>query len=326
MTTIPARALAYLGLIALIVLLAAPIARAAEVIYPPGSRVGLVPPDGLTVSKGFSGFEDADNQVGIILAALPPQAYAELEKPVSPEMFKRQGLTLEGREPMTLPSLPGGKAFLMIGRIDGDKAKVRKWILVASATDLTALVTVQVPEAAKTRYPDAAIRAALASVTVRANVPNEEQLALLPFNVTELAGFKIGGVIPGRALMLSDTVPDPAAPTPPQLGPHFFVAVAPGGPAQMSERDVFAREVFAGVPNLKEVRVTGAEPLRISGGQGYQIMADAKDVSGGAALKVVQWLRFGGGGYLQMIGVSPSEAWTDAYPRFRTVRDGIDAK
>jgi hypothetical protein len=310
----------------LALILAAPVARAADVTYPPGSRIGLSPPDGMTVSKGFTGFEDADNQVGFILAALPPQAYAELEKPVSPELFKRQGLTLEGREPMTLASLPGGKAFLMIGHVDADKTKIRKWILVAASAELTALVTVQVPEAARARYSDAVVRAALASVTIRSVVPNDEQLGLLPFSVSDLAGFKIGGVIPGRAVMLSDFVPDPTTPAPTQIGPHFFVAIAPGGPAQMSEADVFAREVFGGVPNLKEVRITSAERLRISNAQGYQIMADAKDAVGGAALTVVQWLRFGGGGYLQMIGVSPAEAWKDAYPRFRSVRDGIEPR
>ena len=44
--------------------------------------------------------------------------------------------------------------------------KIRKWILVAASPALTALVTVQMPEAATARYPDAAIRAALATLAV----------------------------------------------------------------------------------------------------------------------------------------------------------------
>jgi len=46
-------------------------------------------------------------------------------------------------------------------------------------------------------------------------------------------------------------------------------------------------------------------------------------MSGGTSLKVVQWLRFGGGGYIQVVGIAPVEAWPDSYPRFRAVRDGI---
>ena len=51
-----------------------------------------------------------------------------------------------------------------------------------------------------------------------------------------------------------------------------------------------------------------------------------KDASGTAPLTVVQWLRFGGGAYMQMIGIARTDAWKDAYPRFRTVRDGIEPK
>jgi hypothetical protein len=43
-------------------------------------------------------------------------------------------------------------------------------------------------------------------------------------------------------------------------------------------------------------------------------------------LTVVQWLRFGGSAYLQMIGITRADAWKDAYPRFRSVRDGIEAR
>jgi len=53
------------------------------------------------------------------------------------------------------------------------------------------------PDDAATLYPDSAIRAALSSVAIRASVPVEEQLGLLPFRVGDLAQFRIGGVIRG---------------------------------------------------------------------------------------------------------------------------------
>jgi len=43
-------------------------------------------------------------------------------------------------------------------------------------------------------------------------------------------------------------------------------------------------------------------------------------------VSVVQWLRFGSGGYLRVIGVSPSEKWDQFFDRFRAVRDGIDMR
>jgi hypothetical protein len=41
---------------------------------------------------------------------------------------------------------------------------------------------------------------------------------------------------------------------------------------------------------------------------------------------VVQWLRFGGGGYLQMIGVARADTWTATLARLRTVRDSVELK
>jgi hypothetical protein len=306
-------------LLVLAVMLAAPRAHATELVYPPGSRLGLAPPSGMMTSTNFFGFEDPDTHAAIILASLPTEAYAELEKTISAEALKRQGVILEKREAMPLST---GKAFLVIGRQEIDKTKVRKWILIGSSPALTALVTVQIPETAKNLYSDAAIRETLGTLAIRAHVPVEEQLGLLPFKLVELAGFQVGGIMPGRAAVLSDAPADTQA----QPQPHIFVSVAPGGPAQTSDRDAFARDVFAAIPNVREVRVTSAEPLRISGQPGYQIIAQAKDPAGAASLTVVQWLRFGAGGYLQLVGIARADGWLEAYPRFRAVRDGIEPR
>jgi hypothetical protein len=308
-------------LIVLALVLGALPAAAADAAYPPGSRIGLAPPPGMVTSRSFFGYEDPNNNAAIILLALPAKAFSDLEKSITADALKQQGLTFETREAMPLST---GKAFLVLGHHEVDKIKIRKWILVAASPALTALVTVQVPEPAKTTYPDAVIRAALATLAIRATVPVDEQLGLLPFKLGELAGFHVAGVAPGRAVMLGDAdAPDaPGA----ILEPHIFVAIAPGAPAQTADRDAFARDVFATVPNLRDVRITTSEPLRIGGQQGHQILAEARDPTGAATLRVVQWLRFGGSAYLQMVGIARTDAWKDAYPRFRSVRDGIEAR
>ena|SRR5436190_14472190 len=305
-----------------LIALCAASARAADVAYPPGSRIGIVPPAGMVTSNNFFGYVDADNSVAIMLVALPTEAYTDLDKTVSTEALKRQGLTLETREAMPLAT---GDAFLVVAHQEIENVKVRKWILVASFPALTALVTVQVPDPAKTTYPDSVIRASLSSLAIRSAVPVDEQLGLLPFKMGELAGFGVAGILPGRAVMLVDALAG-APSAAPALGSHMLVTVGPGGPAQTAERDTFARDVFATVPNLRDVRITTSEPLRIGGQAGHQILADAKDPAGTTPLAVVQWLRFGGGVYLQMIGTARAEGWKDAYPRFRAVRDGIEAR
>ena len=294
-------------------------AKAAEVIYHPGSRLGLVPPEGMATSTNFFGFEDLGASAAIILAALPAEAYADLERTMTADALRSQGIVFEKREPMALAS---GKAFLVIGHQQVEKTKIRKWILIGSSPALTALVTAQIPDPARNVYSDNAIRAALSTLAIRSTVPAAEQLGLLPFKVSDLAGFEIGGILPGQAVVLGD----PPAQATAQPMPHIFVSVGAGGPSQTSDRDTFAREVFAAIPNVRDARVTGSEPLRIVGQPGHQIMAQARDPTGMVDLTVVQWLRFGTGGYLQVVGIARVDAWQAAYPRFRAVRDGIEPR
>jgi hypothetical protein len=297
-------------------LLLAPPSIAADVVYPPGSRIGLTPPPGVVTSSNFYGFEDRDRNVAIVITVLPAAAFAEIERTASAETLRRQGVTLDSSEPI---SLPIGKAILITGHQEADNMRFRKYLQVTSTPALTALITVQVPESAGAAYPDDAIRSALASIAVRASIPADEQLSLLPFEVADLSGFNVTSVLPHRAVMLADG--DPAA-GPPE-GAHIVVALAPGAPEQAADREAFARDVFATVPNLRDVRVTNAEMLRLSGTQTHQIMASAVDALSGAEVSVVQWIRFGNGAFLHMVGVVPTAGWSQAYPRFRAVRDGI---
>jgi len=302
-------------------------AWAGEAIFPPGSHIGLVPPDGMAISTAFSGFADPKEDAAIVLGTLPAAAYSQLEKTLDADALKKEGITVEKREPMQLNI---GKGFLLTGRQVADKTHYRRWLLLAATDDLTALVNVQAPEQ-NSVYSDQVVRAALTTLAVRATVPDAEQLSLLPFTVGELAGFHVDGILRGRALMLSDAPAQAAQDaakqaTPGRIDAHLLIAALPGGPTEAEDREKFARLAFGGIAGLKNVRLTVSEPLRIGGQAGYQTMAEAKDTRTGADVQVVQWLRFGSGGFLQMVGVAPADNWTSVLARLRTVRDSVDPK
>ena len=69
-----------------------------------------------------------------------------------------------------------------------------------------------------------------------------------------------------------------------------------------------------------------AEPIRIGGQQGYETRIDATSGKDNTKVTVVQWLLFGGPNMLRIIGSAPRDQWSDAFPRFRAVRDGIQAR
>ena len=53
-------------------------ARAADPVFAPGARVGLVPLVGLVKAKSFVGFETEDHGVKVLMADLPAEAYGEV--------------------------------------------------------------------------------------------------------------------------------------------------------------------------------------------------------------------------------------------------------
>jgi hypothetical protein len=57
---------------------------------------------------------------------------------------------------------------------------------------------------------------------------------------------------------------------------------------------------------------------------GYEIVAEAKDLKSDVDVTVVQWLRFGSTGYMQMLGIARRTAWNDAFNKMRAIRDGVD--
>jgi hypothetical protein len=300
-------------------------ASAAAPVFPIGSRIGLVPPAGMTRSKTFLGFVDLDANAGVVVNALPAAASADLKKSLSDEVLKKQGITVDKRE--TLP-LAIGKGDLVIGtQAAPDKTAYRKWLLLVPRDDFAVTVTVQAPASDKT-YSDAVVHAALATLTLRDSVPESEFLSLLPFTVGDLAGFRVGNIIPGRALLLVD------APEYPHLIakgglPEFefdgrFIANAvPSSPNDPQERASLARDAFRTIEGLKEIQVTMAEPVRIDNQEGFETVASAKDVNSGTGLMVIQWLRFGGGATLQMIGISRAAIWDRELSRLRSIRDSI---
>jgi hypothetical protein len=310
----------------LLIALSATAAGAAEVIYPPASRIGIIPPPGMQLSARYWGFEDREKGAVLLLSGLPARAFAEFERSDGAEVLKQQGATLERRETLTLAV---GTALLVEGlyheaaKEGAPPSKGRAWMLVASTPDLTVLAAARVPEAAQEAYPEATIRAAFASLKVRPQVPVEEQLGLLPFKVSELAGFKIGGILLGRAVTLTDVA---GAAADKAIAPRLTVTLLPSVSVDTTDRNELARTILGTVTGIKEVHVSESQMLRLGGQQTHELMATAKEAESGADIGLVQWLRFGGSASLHLFGIAPATAWTQAYARFRSVRDGIEPR
>jgi hypothetical protein len=310
------RPLAAPGLALALVVVAAVPGRAADAVFPLASHIGLVAPATMTPSRAFRGFEDRGSNASILILEIPAPAFAGVEKQLTPEALKKEGMVEEKRETVTLK---GTKGLLLAGTQESENKKFRKWLLLASWPEGASLVAFQVPEENKSKYPDASVRAALLSVTLRPLVPVDEQLGLVPVRFDELSGLRPFRVLGNTSVFLTEGATDPKDTS---VQPLFIVSVGPGGPEQPSDRANFARQLFAGLSDFKEVRIVGTDVIRLDSLQTYEIQAEAKDAKSDAPMKLVQWIRFGNGAFIRFVGVARAESWGEAFPRFRAVRDG----
>jgi hypothetical protein len=298
--------------------LAAAPAHAAEALFPTGSLIGFVPPPGFNVSKHFPGFENSDGG-SMVLLTLPPQAYAEIEKSMTPEAFKAQGITEEKRENLALPD---GKGVLVTGSEQENGQKFRKWMFLGSIPAAIGIAAVRIPDEAIKSDSDDAIKTSLLTMTARPLVPIEEQLTLVPFKLGEMSGMRPVRILGGTGVFLTDGPKDTPAVAD---QPVFVISIGQGGPEQASERVNFARNLFTGLADFKDVHIVSGDMLRLGGGSlpTHELQAEAKDVQTDTPMKIVQWVRFGPGAFVRMVGVARADVWTKEFPRFRAVRDGV---
>lgn len=300
-------------------LLAAP-ALAADPVFLPGFRVGLVPPAGMVPSRTFQGFEDAGRQAVITITELGAGTFSHLDKEFTPEVLKAGGIEVDQREDVVLNDMHG---YLIIAHQNLSGVRVRKWALVLTRDDLTAVILAVMPDAARDAYPDAALRASLASFAVRATVPDAEKFGLLPYRFGDLAGFRLVQAIPDGTAILTY---GPSDATIASAQPFFLIRTAGGEVPALAERDSFARRVLASVEGFDAFRLVQSAAVRIGRDQGHEIIAEAKDAKNGVELTIVQWLRFGTTGYMQMLGIARRDVWAAVFPRMHALRDGVEVK
>ena len=290
---------------------------AADATFPPGLRIGLAPLVGLVRAKSFSGFESDDQRVKVLMTELPAEAYNEVSN-----AFKNNPGGAGGIKPEKIET-PAGTAYYTTETAKDGADTVRRYSMIVSGGIFSGYVAVQIPENVIKIYSDDAVRQMFASTTIRKDVPVQEQLGLMPFNLTDLSNFKnVRTLAPGAALVLADSEESKGF----EVAPFMVIGLLAITPPQPDDRARFAQQAATTIPGVRDARITMSEPIRIDGQPAYETRIDATSGKDNTSVTVVQWLRFGGPNMLRIIGSAPRDQWSTAFPRFRAVRDGIQPR
>ena len=307
------------GALAIVTLTVAP-ALAADPVFPLASRVGLVPPAGFLPSARFAGFENPQANAAILLLSMPNEAYPEIEKNFTDEALKSLGIQVATREAMTFKD---GKGVFAAGPKEQDGTKRYEARLIANLAGVTALVSVQMLESSRAILTDAVVKEALKTLAVRQQIPEAERLAVLPYKIGELAGFRVV-VSADDGMAVLTLGPKDAVEKVEQ--PFVLMSVVIGEAPKPDERDKIARQAFGSAPGIKDIKITRSEPLRFGQASGHEIIAEAKDATSNVDVTAVQWLRFGTNAHLRIFAITKRSAWNEVYPKLRAIRDGIELR
>ncbi|TKT71297.1 hypothetical protein YH63_007665 [Afipia massiliensis] len=303
--------------LAIVSIVTASPALAADPVFPSGARVGLVPAEGLAVAKEFMGFESADQKIKVGLAEIPPAAFATVETAVKEGKSPAAGSKPEAFE------TAAGKAFITSDTGKDGATTIKMYSVIISGEKFTGYIIAQAREDAEKPLSDDAMRKMLASAKLRNDVPTEEQLSLMPFKIGELSDFKtVRTLAPRSSILLTDGTEDTTL----DGAPYMVIGLTAAAPASPDDRGRFAQQTAAAIPGLRNARIISNEPQRIDGSAGYETRIEAVTGKNDTPVTVVQWLRFGGGTSLRIIASATRDDWPKAFPRFRAVRDGIDPR
>jgi hypothetical protein len=292
-------------------------ALAAEPVFPPASRVGLVPPQNMVLSKRFMGFENEERAAAITIAEMPPEAYDQLAAGLTKDALKRQGLDMKARETLKVGDRTG---ILVAGAMTGP-VKGRKWVLAVKGKDMTALLIAQV-QGGQDGYSEDQMRSALKSVALRGPISLDEQVSALPFRIGDKAGFRPVRVLSGNSILFTDGPEDTIKAV---EQPVAIMAVSLQPPPPPGERrDQFARSALNSNQFLRDVVFERSESFRFKGQDWHEIVARAKDAPSGEPIVVTQTIRFEPDRYMRMVGLVREGKREQVMPRFRTMIDSVD--
>jgi hypothetical protein len=292
-------------------------AFAADPVFAPGAKVGMTPLVGLVKARSFVGFETEDQGVKVLVTDLPMEAYGEVAS-----AFKANPGGSGGIKPESIET-PAGLAYYTVESAKDGTTNVRRYSMILPGPTFSGYVAVQVPENAAKIYTDDAVRQMFASAVIRKEVPVDEQLGLMPFKMNELSAFKnVRTLAPGAALILADGDEKTGF----EVQPFMIIGMIGSTAASPDDRGRFAQQIATTIPGVRDGKITMSEPVRIDGQAGYETRIDATSGKDNTPVTIVQWLRFGSGTSLRIIGSSPRDEWPKAFTRFRAVRDGIQPR
>jgi hypothetical protein len=279
-------------ILACVAALALAFGASAQLVPVPGTLVALAPPQGFTLAREFSGFENKRGGSSITVEEMPPNAAADITAAFSSPKgvttrFASQGVRITRIDRVALAS---GDAPLAVGEQSFKGSEFVKYMTLLGGRDgqNTVLITFNLSAATTLRQSD--VEAVVRSVAIGRPPSLSEKVAQVPFTFKAAPPFHTADAMPGTAVILAtlDGV-DPAGKKPLIVIGKVPTSASPAENEQVNEREMRS------VPGFRDAPVTERRNTPFAGGSGNFISAAANGRT------VMQFVRVLPGGSLMRL-------------------------
>jgi hypothetical protein len=289
--------------------------RAATPIALPGSRVALVVPPGFVPASGFVGYRDAGRGASIVITELKAGSIDAVRASYEGAALSGRGMQqLSHAELKNLPH-PG---FLTVVRATEGQKPFRKWVLALAAPEVTAVVTVNVPEQVLNPALEASVVATLTSVTVgQPAARTGSALDNLPFRVPASPELTPVEVRSGQTLILA------GKPKAGSSGDVRLTVAALPGRGRIGQPETFTKRMALTVDGATGIELGDTRPVAADGLSGYAASGRCKLANTGAPCVLYHAMLFDSSGYYRFVGLAPEAESATALPLFQHMVDGF---
>jgi hypothetical protein len=160
----------------------------------------------------------------------------------------------------------------------------------------------------------------LKSVRFRKGLSLKQQVAELPIEFGDLAGFKVVYVAAGTGVVLArrSSRPDDAA------QPAVVVSWPTGGAYPTQDGPLMlAQALLHSIAAVSYSEIGVLAKVDVAGGEGYELSGAAKDVRSGRKLTITQWLQLKPEGQIRVVAIVSRKQHAKLLPALRKLAAGV---
>jgi hypothetical protein len=274
----------------------------------PTAGVKLIRPDGFDPANLFSGFQQPSTKSSVMVTTIPGP-FSQIASGFTAEQMKARGLILKSKENISIDSNPG---LLIHLTQTADGTEFTKWVTIFGNEQATKIVTAAFPTALTDKLSPllkSTVLSAKIDLTSSSAIDSDIGFTIAATNkmksvsgVGKMLAYTQDGVIPAKS---------PADP--------LFIVAPSFSEVAISDKRQFAIQRLLKTAHTKIESVPTTTAIKIDGLDGYEMTADAKDLTSDTPLVVYQVMLFDDRSYILMQGLVGTKVRAEYLSAFQSM-------